>query len=73
MENASDKRLADIVGQIRTQREKLGISQIKLALKAGVSEDTVYRLEQCKSIQLYNLLRILGALSLELTVTENDP
>lgn len=66
MENANDKRLANIVGRIKTKREKMGVSQEKLALKAGVSEDTVYRLEQCKSIQLYNLMCILDALGLEL-------
>ena len=73
MTYASDRRLAVIAGKVKSRREALGISQEKLALKAGISEDTVYRLERCKSIQLYNLMCILDALGLELTVTENVP
>lgn len=66
MENASDKRLAIIARKVKKRRAELGMSQEKLAVKAGVSEDTVHRLEQCQYIQLYSLLCILDALGLEL-------
>ena len=68
MTSASDRRFAIIAGKVKSEREELGISQETLAQRAGVSEDTVYRFEQGKYIQLYNLLCILDALGLELTV-----
>ena len=68
MTSASDRRFAIIAGKVKSKREELGISQETQAQRAGVSEDTVYRFEQGKYIQLYNLLCILDALGLELTV-----
>ena len=73
MTSASDRRFAIIAGKVKSKREESGRSQETLAQSAGGSEDTGYRFEQGKYIQLYNLLCILDALGLELTVIWDIP
>ena len=71
---AADDRSADrTAAVIRTEREKRGLSQAKLALRAGISPATVCQLEQGRRATTLDLAdRVLGAMGLRLHV-EAEP
>ena len=57
--------------EARRVRKDLGWSQNRLAMKAGVSLNTVYRMEHLEyDIYLDTLLRIMRALGMKLVVTQ---
>jgi HTH-type transcriptional regulator/antitoxin HipB len=53
---------------IREARRKLGVSQEELAAKVGVRQRTISDIENGGAARLDTLLRVLGALSLELVI-----
>lgn len=53
-----------IGNRIREQRIKSGYSQEELALKAGVSNSSLYRLEKGQSVQMDSFIRVLKSLNL---------
>ncbi|MGD0196540.1 MAG: helix-turn-helix transcriptional regulator [Solirubrobacteraceae bacterium] len=56
--------LAEIGRRLQTQRLDRNLTQDELAAEAGVSRDTVARLERGQSVSLSHALRILRALAL---------
>jgi len=53
---------------IREQRRKLGLTQEQLAEKVGVRQRTISDVESAGAARIDTLLRMLGALELELLV-----
>lgn len=53
---------------IREARNKQGLTQSELALKAGVSRPTVARVETGTSISIVTLVKVADALGLEVEV-----
>ena len=61
----SDQAILTELGQaIAKERLNINMTQIELANEAGVSKATVQRMEDGKSTQVTNLIRILRALNL---------
>ncbi len=52
---------------LKTYREQVLISKAELARKAGISEETISRIEKGKSCRLETKRKIIQALALELS------
>ena len=56
--------LREMGNRLCRRRLEYNLTQANLAIEAGVSKRTIERLEAGESAQLYNLIRVLRALSL---------
>lgn len=56
--------LKELGSRLATKRLNLNLTQAELAERAGVSRPTIQRLEEGRSTQLSNLMRVLRALGL---------
>lgn len=64
----------DIARLVRDERRRQGMDQQKLALVANVAVRSVHRIEHAEpTVRLDTLLKVLGALGLELTVHHRRP
>ena len=63
-ENSDSEALRELGGRIARYRLNKNLTQAALATQAGVSRPTIQRIEQGKSTQTSNLIRILRAFNL---------
>jgi transcriptional regulator with XRE-family HTH domain len=63
------KELEEIARRVREERKRQGLDQERLALVANVGVRSIHRIEHAEeTVRLDILLRVLGALGLELRV-----
>ena len=69
MSEKMDKKrlLADLGIRFRALREELKWTQQRLAARAGVSRDTIHRLERGEAVDASSLTRLLEAMGQRLT------
>lgn len=66
------EEIAAIVGAIIEQRQALGISQRELAVRCGMPQSSVARIETLKTVpNLETILKIMQPLGLKLTVSNS--
>jgi len=62
----SDQRILEALGAgLKRQRLSLNMTQSRVATEAGVTRDTVRRMESGESVSTLNLVRVLRALGVE--------
>ena len=67
------EEIAVIVGAIIEQRQALGLSQRELALRCGIPQSSVARIETLKTVpKLETVLKIMQPLGLRLTVSHSE-
>ena len=67
------EEIAVIVGAIIEQRQALGLSQRGLALRCGIPQSSVARIETLKTVpNLETVLKIMQPLGLRLTVSHSE-
>lgn len=67
------RMMSELVGDITLERERLGLSQSKLAELAGVKQSAVSRMESLGALpQLDTILRVIQPLGLRLTVKQKN-
>ncbi|MCX4257718.1 MAG: helix-turn-helix domain-containing protein [Oscillospiraceae bacterium] len=67
------EEIAVIVGAIIEQRQALGLSQRELALRCGIPQSSVARIETLKTVpNLETVLKIMQPLGLRLTVSHSE-
>lgn len=70
MPSAVARALRDVAGDVATWRRLRGLTQVQLADRAGVSRDTLTRLEGGDGgVSIENLLRVLRALGILASVS----
>lgn len=67
------EEISVIVGAIIEQRQALGLSQRELALRCGIPQSSVARIETLKTVpNLETVLKIMQPLGLRLTVSHSE-
>lgn len=58
----------NLAALIRTRRQELGLTQAEVAIRAGIEQSHVSKIERSLNVQFGTLLRLLGALDLEFEI-----
>ena len=64
------RQMAHLVAQIIERRQSLGLTQKQLAVRAGLRQEAVARLESARTMpRIDTLLRVSNSLEMQLTLT----